>query len=155
MVERSHLPLYNFIGAMSLTKQELVEQTGVPAGTIARYIQSGAVDRPNGVRSAARYTKRHIEQIRAVKAALAKGYTLADAAISHQYGSEPRPSRKGRGGAEADEELKPATFLSFRICPGVFLMARNDLSASQRALVKRLLIRAEQESSAWQQSNLT
>lgn len=98
---------------------ELCALVDMPVRTIRYYIQQGLVDRPEGETRAARYGKRHVDQLLLIKKWTAAGLSL-DRIRELLAGQDPDvPSRgKRRGYIEVVSHLHVADGVELQIEPG-------------------------------------
>jgi len=98
---------------------ELCALVDMPVRTIRYYIQQGLVDRPEGETRAARYGKRHVDQLLLIKKWTAAGLSL-DRIRELLAGQDPDvPSRgKRRGHIEVVSHLHVADGVELQIEPG-------------------------------------
>ena len=118
---------------------ELCALVDLPRRTVRYYVQEGLVDRPVGAKRGAYYTRRHLEQLMAIRTWRRAGVSLERirerAAESGDGASAPPPPRRRQPG-------DVALHTHVTLAPGVELVIdprQADLSAEAvRALVRRV-----------------
>ena len=118
---------------------ELCALVDLPRRTVRYYVQEGLVDRPVGAKRGAYYTRRHLEQLMAIRAWRRAGVSLErireQAAESGAGASAPPPPRRRQSG-------DVALHTHVTLAPGVELVIdprQAGLSAeAMRALVRRV-----------------
>ena len=119
---------------------ELCALADLPRRTVRYYVQEGLVDRPAGAKRGAYYTRRHLEQLMAIRAWRRAGVSLErireQAAESGAGASAPPPPPRRRQPGDV------ALHTHVTLAPGVELVIdprQADLSAEAvRALVRRV-----------------
>lgn len=116
---------------------ELCALVDLPRRTIRYYVQEGLVDRPMGAKRGAYYTRRHLEQLMAIRAGRRAGLSLdriREQAAEPEASAPPPPRRRQPGDV--------ALHTHVTLAPGVELVIdprRAGLSAeAMRALIRRV-----------------
>ena len=117
---------------------ELAALVELPRRTVRYYIQQGLVDRPEGARRAAYYTRRHLEQLLEIRKWQRAGLSLErirELLHTPGPGEAPPPRPRGRGSVEVWSHIV--------IDPGVELHLAPDqagLSPEQVRTLARELV---------------
>ena len=83
----------------TFTPDETAALAELPRRTVRYYIQSGLIDRPQGVGKGAYYTQRHVEQLLLVRKWQLAGLSLERIGeLLKQQAAGPRPRRHGAPG---------------------------------------------------------
>lgn len=105
----------------SYSLDELCALTELPTRTVRYYMQLGLVARPEGETRAARYGRRHLEQLLAIKKWQRAGLSLeriGELLLEGMDASTPPPKRRGAGTVEVWSHLVVADGLEMHIEPG-------------------------------------
>lgn len=83
----------------TFTLDEIATLSELPRRTVRYYIQSGLIDRPQGVGKGAYYTQRHVEQLLLVRKWQLAGLSLERIGeLLRQQATGPLPRRRGAQG---------------------------------------------------------
>lgn len=104
----------------TFTLDEIAALVELPRRTVRYYIQSGLVDRPHGAGKGAYYTRRHVEQLLAVRKWQLAGLSLERIGeLLHQQAADPMPPAPRRAGTvEVWSHLVVADGVEVHIEPG-------------------------------------
>lgn len=105
----------------SFTLDEVCGLVELPKRTVRFYIQTGLVDRPVGETKAARYTRRHLEQLLTIKKWQQAGVSLErirELLAGPGGASLPPPRPRGAGTVEVWSHLVVADGVEINIEPG-------------------------------------
>jgi DNA-binding transcriptional MerR regulator len=121
----------------ALTFEELCILVDLPPRTIRYYIQTGLVDRPDGLNRGARYTARHVDQLLSVKKWQAAGLSLGRIGeLLHDDGAEPPPRRKAPGAIEVWSRLQVAHGIELQVEAGEAGLTPEQLRALFRSVLQ-------------------
>lgn len=116
---------------------ELCALADIPRRTIRYYVQKGLIDRPEGVKRGAYYTKRHLEQLMAIRTWRRAGISL-ERIRELSTGADPRAPQPPTPAPRAGDV---ALHTHVTLAPGVELVIdprESGLNAEAvRALVRR------------------
>ncbi|MGB4913346.1 MAG: MerR family transcriptional regulator [Candidatus Dechloromonas phosphoritropha] len=123
------LPTYGF--------DELCGLVDLPARTVRYYIQTGLVDRPDGLNRGARYTARHVDQLLSVKKWQAAGLSLERIGeLLRDDGAAPPPRRKAPGTIEVWSRLQVAHGIELQVEAGEAGLTPEQLRALFRGALQ-------------------
>lgn len=122
------LHTYNF--------DELCALVDLPSRTVRYYIQTGVVDRADGINRGAKYSTRHVEQLLSVKKWQAAGLSLERIReLLHNEGQVPPPPRQKPGMVEVWSRLHVAQGIELHVEAGASGLSPEAL----RAFFKRVM----------------
>ena len=122
----------------TFTLDEIATLVELPRRTVRYYIQSGLVDRPHGAGKGAYYTRRHVEQLLAVRKWQLAGLSLERIGeLLHQQAAGPMPPTPRRAGTvEVWSHLVVADGVEVHIEPGRAGISPEQVRAFFRAVTQ-------------------
>ena len=106
--------------AKTFALDDIAALTGLPRRTVRYYIQSGLVDRPQGIGKGARYTQQHVEQLLLVRKWQLAGLSLERIGdlLKQQAGGPLPPTPRRPGTVEVWSHLVVADGVEITLEPG-------------------------------------
>lgn len=122
----------------TFTLDEIAALAELPRRTVRFYIQSGLVDRPQGVAKGAYYTQRHVEQLLLVRKWQLAGLSLDRIGeLLKQQGTGPLPPTPRRPGTvEVWSHLVVADGIELTLEPGRAGLSPEQVRAFFRAVTQ-------------------
>ena len=122
----------------TFTLDEIAALTELPRRTVRYYIQSGLIDRPQGVGKGAYYTQRHVEQLLLVRKWQLAGLSLERIGeLLRQQGAGPLPPTPRRPGTvEVWSHLVVAEGIEITLEPGRAGLTPEQVRAFFRAVTQ-------------------
>lgn len=120
-----------------LTKEQILQVTGITSRQLRYYTEKGAVSRPIGHTRAAQYTIKHLHQVELVLKLMREHQTSVQE-IAETY-AENVPEVKA-----TKQKLHPASsqvqkLLIYRLTSGIRIVANEDLLPTEKRLLQELL----------------
>lgn len=125
-------------GARTFTLDQIASMAELPRRTVRYYIQSGLVDRPEGVGKGAYYTQRHIEQLLLIRKWQLAGLSLeriGDLLKQQDEGLLP-PTPRRSGTVEVWSHLVVADGVELTLEPGRAGLTPEQVRAFFRAVTQ-------------------
>ena len=124
--------------AKTYTLEEVASLVELPRRTVRYYIQSGLVDRPQGIAKGAYYTQRHVEQLLLVRKWQLAGLSLERIGeVMKQPTSGPLPPAPRRAGTvEVWSHLVVADGIELILEPGRAGLSPEQVRAFFRAVTQ-------------------
>jgi DNA-binding transcriptional MerR regulator len=122
----------------TFTLDEIAALSELPRRTVRYYIQSGLIDRPQGVGKGAYYTQRHVEQLLLVRKWQLAGLSLERIGeLLRQQGAGPLPPTPRRPGTvEVWSHLVVADGVEITLEPGRAGLTPEQVRAFFRAVTQ-------------------
>lgn len=122
----------------TFTLEEIASLAELPRRTVRYYIQSGLIDRPQGIGKGAYYTQRHIEQLLLVRKWQLAGLSLERIAeLLKQQAAGPLPPTPRRAGTvEVWSHLVIADGVELTLEPGRAGLTPEQVRAFFRAVTQ-------------------
>lgn len=124
--------------AKTFTLEEIASLVELPRRTVRYYIQSGLVDRPQGIAKGAYYTQQHVEQLLLVRKWQLAGLSLERIGeVMKQPTSGPLPPAPRRAGTvEVWSHLVVADGIELTLEPGRTGLSPEQVRAFFRAVTQ-------------------
>jgi len=122
----------------TFTLDEIAALAELPRRTVRYYIQSGLIDRPQGVGKGAYYTQRHVEQLLLVRKWQLAGLSLERIGelLRQQAGGPLPPTPRRQGTVEVWSHLVVADGVELTLEPGRAGLTPEQVRAFFRAVTQ-------------------
>lgn len=122
----------------TFTLEEIATLAGLPRRTVRYYIQSGVIDRPQGIGKGAFYTQRHVEQLLLVRKWQLAGLSLERIGelIRNQSNGPLPPTPRQAGTVEVWSHLVVANGIEITMEPGRAGMSPEQVRAFFRSVMQ-------------------